>query len=199
MNEPARTLPAAASDLAPRLPNIAAGGGVRAMIFVSADLSVEREVEFFVKPDGWDLSAGAAEINGLTSEILEERGVPIQEVLDAYTAAIQEGRIVVSHNAQHDCKQLRAELRRAGMPDLFEETPNICTMRGLINHVPGPNGKKKWPKLTEACQHFGIPLDDQHTALGDARAVVHLLRKMVELRAVPEARVHYAKNLPGAA
>lgn len=32
MNEPARTLPAAASDLAPRLPNIAAGGGVRAIV-----------------------------------------------------------------------------------------------------------------------------------------------------------------------
>jgi DNA polymerase-3 subunit epsilon len=173
-------------------PRLAALG----MVFLSPDLEVEREVEFFVQPDGWELTPEAAAINGLTSEILIERGVPVRVLLEAYTAAIQEGRIVVAHNAQHDCKQLRAELRRAGMPDLFEKTPNICTMRGLINHVPGPDGKKKWPKLIEACRHFGIPLDEQHTAIGDARAVVHLLRKMADLNGYLEPKVHYAKNRP---
>lgn len=170
------------------------------MIYVDEDLNVEEEFQAYIRPEGWQMTPGSTAVNGITTEMLMERGVPITDALRSYTAAIEGGRIVVAHNAQHDLKQIRAELRRAGMDDLFEKTPNICTMRGLTDVccIP-PNGGRggyKFPKLSEACVHFDFPLLGDHSALGDARACLQLLRKMIELGVCPEAKVHYAKNPP---
>lgn len=169
-------------------------------IFVADDMGLEREYNAFVKPDGWTMPPEATKINGLTNEFLEANGVPVIEVLEVYRAAVAEGRVVVAHNSQHDSKQLRAEFRRAGLPDLFEQTPNICTMRALtdICKIP-PNGNRggyKWPKLSEACVFFHLPEFGDHSAKNDALACYMLLRKMAELKIIPEPAVHYAKEKP---
>lgn len=173
------------------------------MIFVDADLQVEREYQTYIRPDGWEMSPGATAVNKLTTEFLLANGIPVTEALVEFERAIIEaapegGRIVVCHNAQHDLKQIRAELRRAGRPDLFEITRNICTMRGLTNVccIP-PNGGRggyKFPKLSEACVHFGFDLLGDHTAFNDARACLQLFRKMHELGVVPDAKIHLAKK-----
>lgn len=134
----------------PSQPHIASA----AFLFVDEGLHVEREYHEMVKPDGWTMEAGASAINGLTDEILSEKGLPIAEVIEVYGAAIDEGHVIVAHNAQFDCKMARGELRRvavsaalasgvltlASSPEevnavgdvagRFERTPNICTMRG---------------------------------------------------------------------
>lgn len=171
-----------------------------AMILADADLNILEEYHKFVRPDGWEMSEEASKVTGLTNDFLAENGVPIAEVLPAYVNAVTSGNIIVAHNAQHDCKQLRAELRRAGMDDLFEKTPNICTMRGLTDVccIPpdGGRGGYKWPKLSEACVHFGFELLGDHSALNDARACLQLLGKMIELGVCPEPKVHFAKTPP---
>ena len=169
-----------------------------AAIFVDADLQVEREYSTLIKPDGWVLEPGAAAVNGLTMERLFAEGVPIQQTLDLYAGAIRDGRVVVAHNAQFDCKCMRGEFRRLGLSDLFEQTRNICTMRALTDvcRIP-PNGGRggyKFPKLSEACVYFGFDLLGDHSALNDARACLQLFRKMHELGVVPEAKVHLAKR-----
>lgn len=191
-DEAGRPVPADA-DGQPRLAELV-------MIFADADLKIEREYQTYIKPEGWEMAAGATAVNGLTTEFLLANGVPVVEALTVYSEAILDGRVIVAHNAQHDAKQLRAELRRAGMPDLFEQTPNICTMRGLteVCKIP-PNGGRggyKWPKLSEACVQFGFPILGDHSALNDAKACLQLLGKMIELGACPEPQVHLAKNPP---
>lgn len=166
-----------------------------AMLFVTPDLVLEREVNLFVKPDGWDIEPEAAEVNGLTVEALERDGLPIAEVLAQYTAAIKEGRAVVAHNAQHDCKVLRGELRRAGLPDLFEQTPNVCTMRKSMGIVKKQDGKKGWPKLSDCVAHFGIDAEAPHKALADAHACLRVMRCLRELGTVDlTPTVHYASE-----
>jgi DNA polymerase III epsilon subunit-like protein len=169
-----------------------------AMIFVNAKLEVEREDSAFIRPDGWVLEPGAAAVNGLTMERLLAEGVPVREALTPYASAILQGRVVVAHNAQFDCKVLRGEFRRLGLPDLFEQTRNICTMRALTDvcRIP-PNGNRggfKFPKLSEACVFFNMPLLGDHSSLNDARACLQLFRKMHELGVVPEAKIHLAKE-----
>lgn len=167
------------------------------MIFANEDLEIESEYQAYVRPDGWEMSEGATKVNGLTTEFLRENGVAIADVLGAYTAAINDGRIIVAHNAQHDCKQMRAELRRAGMPDLFEQTPNFCTMRALTDVCCILNARGngwKWPKLSEACVHFGLDALGDHTAMADARAVLMLMREMKKRGILPDAKVHYARQ-----
>lgn len=170
------------------------------MIFANEAMEIEREYHVYIKPDGWEMTPGATAINGLTTEYLTGVGVPVREALDAYNEAVTEGRVMVAHNAQHDAKQLRAELRRAGMPDQFEAAPNICTMRGLTDvcKIPPNSGRGgyKFPKLSEASVFFGFENLGDHSARNDAHACLMLLRKMRELGVMPVAKVHYAKNRP---
>jgi DNA polymerase-3 subunit epsilon len=168
-----------------------------AMIFVDANLQEESIVDLLVKPDGWTMPPEVAAINHLPNELLLEKGLPIAHVLQAYTDAVDCGRIIVAHNAQYDTKIMRGELRRAGMDDRFERTPNICTMRALTNicKIPKANGKSyKFPKLSEAMAAFGIKQDGAHTAGGDARSALELFRVLKESGRCPEPSINFAKE-----
>jgi DNA polymerase III epsilon subunit-like protein len=167
-----------------------------AMIYADAEFNIEREYSAYVKPDGWTMDPKATAVNGLTDEILNDKGVPVSEVLAVYTEAIKEGRAVVAFNAQHDCKTMRAELRRAGMPDLFEETKNVCVMRKANGIIPKAGGKKGWPKLSEARTHLGLKTDEAHTATADAMDAWHILKYLAAHGADLTPEVHYAANHP---
>lgn len=169
------------------------------MIWLNDDLEQIEEQDFYIKPEGWMMEAGASAVNGLTTEMLMEKGEPIAKVLDVYELAIKNGRVVVAFNAQFDTKVMRAELRRAGRDDLFEETPNICTMRELtgVCKIPKKSGNGyKFPKLSEACAHFKLVQGKQHTATDDNRMNAELLRKLRWLKLMPEPAVHFARNRP---
>lgn len=167
-----------------------------AMIYADTEFNIEREYAAYVKPDGWTMDPKATAVNGLTDEILNEKGIPVADVLAVYTDAIKEGRAVVAFNAQHDCKTMRAELRRAGMPDLFEETKNVCVMRKANGILPKAGGKKGWPKLSEAKTHLGLDESEVHTAIADANAAWHILKYLAAHGADLTPEVHYAKNHP---
>lgn len=174
----------------PDQPRLAAVG----LILLKPDLTFETEIEHFIKPDGWEMLPDATAVNGLTTEFLMANGIPIRDVLETYSGIIKSGRCIVAHNAQHDCKVMRGELRRAGMDDLFEQTRNVCTMRKAMGHVIKADGKKGWPKLSDLCAHFSIPQPEKHTALSDARsaALGFAALRGIGVDLTPE--VHYAKN-----
>lgn len=171
------------------------------MLYVDADLNLEREYSVYIRPDGWKMTEGATKVNGLTDEFLNEHGIPVTEALNEYSSAIDNGRIMVAHNAQHDAKQIRAELRRAGMDDKFECAPNICTMRNMTDvcKIPprGNRGGYKWPALSEALLFIGAENLGDHSAANDAKGVLELLRYIKRNGMMPEAKVHFAKNHPG--
>lgn len=180
------------ADGQPRLANLA-------LITLKDDLSTDLVVNLFVKPDGWEMSKEAIGIHGLTMDFLNEKGIPVSAVLDAYVAAVTDGYVIAAFNAQYDTKIMRGELRRADRPDLFEQTPNICVMRALTNvcQIPRATGRGyKFPKLVEACRHFEIEQPEEHTALGDATVTAELLRRLAEMNLLPEPEVHYAKERP---
>ncbi|SHE77873.1 Exonuclease [Loktanella atrilutea] len=160
----------------------------------------------FVRPDGWRMAdfdamafaAGktpASEINGLTDDFLQSVGVPIGDVLALWNGFLDQGLIAVAFNAQFDCKMMRAELRRAGMPDRFEDTPNICVMRGLDPYYhDGLMIRNGFVKLSVACEYFGITNDNPHDAGADTEAARAILARLIVDDRLPEARVHLAKG-----
>lgn len=167
----------------PRLASIA-------MLAVDEELRLVAATSVLVRPDGWEMPAEAISINGLTQELLTTHGVPVGEVLWRYAQEIERGTVMVAHNAQYDAKIMRGEFRRAGMPDLYGETPTICTMKALepILRIPKANGRGwKWPKLSEAVQHcLGQNHANAHGALPDAMAALDLLRWMKREGCMPE-------------
>lgn len=159
----------------PRLASIA-------MLAADADLNLLAATFVLVRPDGWEMSAEAEAVNGLSQQLLNENGVPVKEVLWRYAAEIERGAIMVGHNVQYDTKIMRGELRRAGMPDFYERTQTICTMRSLTDvlRIPKPSGRGfKWPRLEEALmQVLGRSHSGAHGALHDAIATLDLLRAL---------------------
>lgn len=161
-----------------------------AMVFVTSDLQVEKVEDIYVRPNGWEMQPGATEANGLTTELLLHIGKPVEEALDAYEKAILSGRVMVAYNAQFDLKIMRGELRRAGRPDHFEETPNICLMLAF----------KRWRnifkgyKLSDACTYFGIPYQRGHEAPADAMMCLEVFRRLKPLGATPDPQVYHSKH-----
>jgi len=163
-----------------------------AMILIDEEGIIEGEHSFFIIPDGWAMQPEATEKNGLTDDFLRTHGVPVRDALEAYSQAILSGRHVIAFNAQFDCKQMRAELRRADMPDLFEETHNVCVMRKANGVILKDGGKKGWPSLERCRQVLGLSNDGAHGAIKDARDAldVWLYLKSQGVDLTPEVHHH---------
>lgn len=178
-------------------------------LLVDESGEIEGEYQRYIKPPmldtgpEWLMTEETTAINGITNQSLWNDGVPIKEVLDWYSMHIAAGRAVVAFGAQFDCKMMRSELRRAGMDDLFERTPNICLMRSArpfakqigrqIIKAGGSN--KGWVKLTDLCAFCGVPVGPKlHGGLEDARLAALCFRYMLDNGFIPEPDVHHAKN-----
>ena len=167
-------------------------------------LELSRE-KHFIKPDGWFMPQGelpngkpsAGSINGLTDEFLNEKGIPVAQVLDFWESAIHSNLIVAAFNSQFDSKMMRAELRRAGRDDMFEDTPQTCVMRALKVYkdqgLAIRNGQ--YVKLSVACEFFGIPLTNAHDAMADTEAARAILEILIRDGNVIPPKVHYAAGV----
>lgn len=153
----------------------------------------------FIKPDGWTIDGTvAAKVNGLSDEFLNDTGKPVAEVLDLWEAYIGDGLIAAAYNAQFDCKMMRAELRRAGRPDLFDKTRNTCLMRALRPYQDrGLKGKGGMVRLEVACDYFGITNAQAHDAMGDAQAALEIMRRLISDGNLLEPKVHYSNSRAG--
>lgn len=180
-----------------------------AAILLDDDFNIESEYQQHILPIGWTNADGtpmlemppeAQAVHGLSMAFLTERGHLVANALRFYSDAVLAGRVVVGFNQQHDGRQVRAELRRAGMPDLFEQTPNICAMRSMQAaklKVRKLNGKGGFPRLIDVAAHFGVPgyeEEKRHQALEDARATAIVSKHLHELGKLLPAAVHYAKG-----
>lgn len=163
-----------------------------AMILLDEASLVQSEHNFYVKPDGWTMDPAATAKNGLTDEFLHAHGVPVRAVLEAYSETILAGRFIIAFNAQFDAKMMRGELRRAGMPDLFEETRNVCVMRKANGIILKEGGKKGWPSMDRCREVLGLTRDGAHGAMKDATDALavyhHLFAQGVDL--TPEIHRH---------
>jgi DNA polymerase III subunit epsilon len=155
---------------------------------------------FMVRPDGWSIEGTEAQtVNRLTDDQLRTCGVPVREVLEHYTELIlDDGLIVCAFNAQFDTKVMRAELRRAGMDDLFDRTPNICLQRASVPYKD--QGLKlsrgRYARLSDVCEFFGIANAMAHDALSDALATCEVLQRLIADGKLPAPAVHFAKERP---
>lgn len=169
------------------------------MIPIGPDLEPDDEIiSTLIRPNGWEITPDITAINGLTTEQCAITGIDVEGVLLEYTRFVRDEKtIVVAFNAQFDTKIMRGELRRIGMDDLFELTPNICTMRGSMKLGVQKRREKKggFPKLSDVYWHFfEREPTDQHTSMGDAQSCLAIFRRLVSMGAAPEPAVHYSST-----
>lgn len=93
---------------------------------------------------------------------------PFEEIAGDVISVLA-GAIFVAHNVQFDYGFVSAEVMRLGHE--LPETPALCTMtmaQTVADDLPGR-------KLEVCCKHFGVNLEDAHSAYADACATAKLM------------------------
>jgi DNA polymerase-3 subunit epsilon len=152
-------------------------------------------MNFLIKPEGWTIPDDVAALNGITTELALQHGLPIKNVLPMFIAMWRRANFQrVAHNESFDMRMIRIELMRdpsceVAFADEWKAAPayDTCSNSTKIVNLPptekmlaaGRNNPKS-PNLGEAFKFFtGRDLVDAHNAAADVmacKAIYYALR-----------------------
>jgi DNA polymerase III epsilon subunit-like protein len=157
-----------------------------------ADKLIPQSRVLLVQPDYWVMPEAAERFNNLSTDKLKAFGVSINLVLKMFVGMIEDGCIFVGFNAAFDMKVMRAELRRAGMDDLREQTKVISLIDPLrdICKVPARKGIGfKYPTFSEALNALGIDMTAEGLSSGKCEAIARLFYEVVKRNKLPQPTI----------
>ncbi len=120
----------------------------------------------------------STKINGISQELLEKEGKPIESVLDEFERFVK-GATLVGHNIAFDMSFLNAHLTQLGRPLL--SNPTLDTLELARRHLILPGYS-----LGKVARYLKVPQPEAHRALPDVvttREVFLKLQKRVKLSA----------------
>lgn len=143
--------------------------------------------DYLVQPDGFNIPYDAEQIHGISTELAQQDGVPIGEVLEKFNAALSRTKFVVGQNVGFDLNIMGAEFHRYEVENSLQELPvlDTCTEHtAQLCQIPGGRGGKfKLPTLTELHQYlFGEPFGEAHNATADVEATTRCFLELVRRR-----------------
>jgi DNA polymerase-3 subunit epsilon len=144
------------------------------LITVSDDGTVQDEWTTLVNPER---DPGPTDIHGISARDIV--AAPTFRELAPHVVRTLNGRTLVAHNSRFDTQFLDHEFARAGV-GTRPPTPSLCTMGLAASYARGVSRK-----LKDCCAAARIEHRDEHTALGDARAVAALLRHYLRQAGTP--------------
>ena len=132
--------------------------------------------DYLVKPEGFNIPYDAEKIHGISTELAQEKGVTLIEVLEKFNIALGKTKFVVGQNVKFDLNIMGAEFVRQNINNQLQELPvlDTCTEHtAKLCQIPGGRGGKfKLPTLTELHQYlFDKPFGEAHNATADVEAV----------------------------
>ncbi|MDP5157870.1 MAG: DNA polymerase III subunit alpha [Flaviramulus sp.] len=142
--------------------------------------------DYLVKPDGFNIPYDAEKIHGISTELAEEQGVSLNEVLEKFNEVLGKTKFVVGQNVKFDLNIMGAEFVRAGIASPLQELPvlDTCTEHTAeLCQIPGGRyGKFKLPTLTELHEYlFNKPFAEAHNATADVEATSRCFLELVRL------------------
>lgn len=154
-----------------------------AWVVCNAEGRIESERNAIIRPEGYTIPAEVARIHGITTQLAQERGENLKEVLEDFSEQIDNAQLLVGHNVSFDECIVGAEFERLRMMTSLFLKPKYCTMKCSVEYckLPGKKGFKS-PKLSELYRIlFGTDFKDAHNALADVEATVKCFWKLKEL------------------
>ena len=128
-------------------------------------------------PNGvaFPIPAEATAIHGITDAMCVEKGITIEEALEAFEFWLNGCDALVAHNIAFDRPVLGCEFVRIGRkPVVSPKMRRVCTMKSTTDYcaIQGRYGNK-WPSLQELHGHlFGVGFEGAHDALTDVLATL---------------------------
>nr|MBC7613249.1 DNA polymerase III subunit alpha [Pseudopedobacter sp.] len=141
--------------------------------------------DYLVKPDGFNIPYDAEKIHGISTELAQEQGVPLAEMLEKFNSALSQTKFIVGQNLGFDINIMGAELHRLGVNSPLSKLPvlDTCTelTASLLKLPGGRGGKFKLPNLTELHQYlFNKPFSDAHNATADVEATTRCFFELIK-------------------
>ncbi|MFD0965164.1 DNA polymerase III subunit alpha [Pseudofulvibacter geojedonensis] len=143
--------------------------------------------DYLVTADGFNIPYDAEKIHGISTELANEQGVGLEEVLGKFNVALSKSKFIVGQNVGFDVNIMGAEFHRLGIQNNLQELPvldtcteqtaNLCAIPG------GRGGKYKLPTLTELHNHlFGVGFGEAHNATADVEATTRCFFELIRKR-----------------
>lgn len=159
--------------------------------------------DYLVQPEGFNIPYDAEKIHGISTELAQQQGIPLVEVLEKFNAALEKTKFVVGQNVGFDLNIMGAEFVRANIANKLQELPvlDTCTEHTAeLCQLPGGRyGKFKLPTLTELHEFlFNVPFAEAHNATADVEATTRCFFELIRLEEFTkeqlEVQPEYFKN-----
>ncbi|WP_339623154.1 DNA polymerase III subunit alpha [uncultured Winogradskyella sp.] len=165
--------------------------------------------DYLVKPEGFNIPYDAEKIHGISTELAQEQGISLSEVLEKFNTALSKTKFVVGQNVKFDLNIMGAEFVREDVVNQLQELPvlDTCTEHtATLCKLPGGRyGKFKLPTLTELHQYlFNKPFGEAHNATADVEATTRCFLELIrrkqytkeQLDVQPEYFENFTQNNP---
>ena len=140
--------------------------------------------DFLVQPEGFNIPYDSEKIHGISTELATRDGVPLEEVIAEFTAAVNKAKFIVGQNVDFDLNIMGAEYYRLQtdnpmegkhvLDTCTETTAQLCQLPG------GRGGKFKLPTLTELHEFlFSEPFAEAHNATADVEATTRCFLELI--------------------
>ncbi|AJR02610.1 DNA polymerase III subunit alpha [Siansivirga zeaxanthinifaciens] len=155
--------------------------------------------DYLVQPDGFNIPYDAEKIHGISTELAQEEGIPLLEVLEKFKTALGKAKFVVGQNVKFDLNIMGAEFVRESIKNNLQELPvlDTCTEHTAeLCQIPGGRyGKFKLPTLTELHEFlFKEPFAEAHNATADVEATTRCFLELIRLEEFTQEQLDVAPD-----
>ncbi len=140
--------------------------------------------DYLIQPERFDIPYDSERIHGISSELAQQKGIPLADVAQKFTEVISKAKFLVGQNVGFDVNIMGCEFFRLGIENPLPRLPvlDTCTeTTAQLCQIPGGRGGKfKLPTLTELHQFlFGRPFVEAHNATADVEATTRCFFELV--------------------
>ena len=156
--------------------------------------------DYLIQPEGFNIPYDAERIHGISTELAQNQGIELKEVLEKFNISLAKAKFIVGQNLGFDVNIMGCEFHRMGMASPMSSMPilDTCTeiTASLLKLPGGRGGKFKLPTLTELHNYlFGVPFSEAHNATADVEATTRcffeLIRKEIFTKSELEVTADY--------
>ena len=143
--------------------------------------------DYLIQPEGFNIPYDAEQIHGISTQLAQENGKKLEDVLVLFNEALSKSKFVVGQNVKFDLNIMGSEYIRTTIGTTLGELPVLDTCiekTATLCQIPGGRGGKfKLPTLTELHQHlFNTPFSEAHNATADVEATTRCFLELIRQR-----------------
>ena len=140
--------------------------------------------DYLINPEGFNIPYDAERIHGISTELAQQNGIQLKEMLEKFNIALSKAKYIVGQNVGFDVNIMGCEFYRMGIDSQMSKMPilDTCTevTASLLKLTGGRGGKYKLPTLTELHQYlFNEPFAEAHNATADVEATTRCFLELI--------------------